>query len=70
MKSVKVLEVSQNIGFYPILYLRNLSNPSFKQAYKPICIIPDGKDKGKLLIARWLNCAQRVLSFDDTLFIQ
>lgn len=70
MKSVKVSVVLQNIGDYPFLYLRDFSNPSVKQAYKPICVIPDGEDKGKLLLARWRNCAQKLLDPQSILYFE
>jgi len=70
MKSVKVVEVSQNLVRYPFVYLRNFSKPSVKQAYKPICIIPTGEDKGKLLLARWSNCAQMVLDLQSILYYE
>lgn len=70
MKSVKVSEVLQNIQSYPFVYLKNFSSPSVKYSYKPICLIPNGVDKGCLLLARWSNCAQKVLLPEDTVFIQ
>ena len=70
MKSVKVVEVSLNMASYPFLYLKNFVNPSVKQAYKPICVIPDGEEKGKLLLARWSNCAQKVLDLQSILYYE
>ena len=70
MKSVKVEKVIKEKENYPILYLRNYSKPSIKQSYKPICEIPNGEEKCKLLLCRWLNCAQIVLESETNLYYE
>lgn len=70
MKSVKVVEVSQNVNLYPFLYLRNYSKPSVRQSYRANCVIPTGEDKGKLLLVRWINCAQIVLDMQSILYYE
>lgn len=68
MNAIKVIDLIKDLKIHQILYLRNFKNPSFTHAYKPICEIPSGKDKGKLLLCRWKNCAQIVLDLDSVLY--
>lgn len=68
MNTIKVIDLLKDLKSHQILYLRNFKNPSFAHAYKPICVIPNGTEKGKLLLARWKNCAQIVLDLDSVLY--
>lgn len=70
MKSVKVEEVIKNMETYKFLYMRNYTNPTVKNSYKPICIIPTGEEKGKLLLARWSNCAQLVVDAQTIVYYE
>lgn len=68
MKTIKVKDLIKDLKSHQILYLRNFKIPSIAHAYKPLCVIPSGKEKGKLLLCRWKNCAQIVLDLETILY--
>ena len=70
MNSIKVIDLIKDLKSHQILYLRNFKNPSFAHAYKPIFVIPSGKEIGKLLLARWKTCSQLVMDLDSVLYYQ
>ena len=58
-----------------IIFLKNYNidnliskNKSFNYAYQKIGTIPKGTEEGKILIARFKNCAQKILHPDDIVY--
>lgn len=68
MKPIKISELRIHLKADDIIFLKNFKKLSFRHAYKAICFLNEGKDKGKLLIARYKNCAQKILDPDTTVF--
>lgn len=68
MKPIKVSELKKSLKVDDIIFLKNFKKLSFRHAYKTICFLNEGEDKDKLLVARYKNCAQKILDPDTTVY--
>ena len=59
MKPIKISELRIHLKVDDIIFLKNFKKFSFRHAYKAICFLNEGEDKGKLLVKSYKNCTRK-----------